>query len=317
MPQVPVKRRKVLVPPKVQTSSGMPWEAAVEAFLADKKREGCSPATLTIYRDRLLGSRIATFREDAGIHDVVSFDANALTRFDTELQEAGTGAATRSQSIRVLRTFTRWCASRGWDTSDISSVNTPRSPIKEPPIISPTQEAQLVAAARSKRDEFIIRFLIRTGLRRGEALALTVDSIIETATGTYLKVVEGKGAKDRLVPLDTRLDPNFSKEVKRYIKLTRPADTGDQRALFLSLRKNPENGYDALTAEGLKTVFARLSEAVGFNVHAHMCRYTYASRMIGVGLSPLVVKRALGHTTMQMLDRYVAFDAESLMLAVR
>jgi site-specific recombinase XerD len=317
MPQVPVRRRKVLTPVQEQTATGMLWEAAVDAFLADKKREGCSPSTLTIYKDRLLGSRIATFRDEADIHDIASFDADALTRFDTELQAAGVGPATRSQSIRVLKTFTHWCASRGWNVSDVSNVKAPRLPIKEPPVITLAQEARMIAAARSKRDEFIIRFLIRTGLRRGEALALTLDNIIESANGTYLQVVQGKGAKDRMVPLDTRIDPSFSKEVKRYIRLIRPADTGDQRSLFLSLRKNSGNSYDALTDEGLKTVFARLSQAVGFNVHAHVCRYTYASRMIGKGINQSVVKRAMGHTTMQMLDRYIAFDAESLMQAVR
>jgi hypothetical protein len=39
--------------------------------------------------------------------------------------------------------------------------------------------------------------------------------------------------------------------------------------------------------------------------------------MIGAGVNQSVVKRAMGHTTMQMLDRYVAFDAQSLMQAVR
>jgi hypothetical protein len=39
--------------------------------------------------------------------------------------------------------------------------------------------------------------------------------------------------------------------------------------------------------------------------------------MIGAGINESIVKRIMGHTTVQMLDRYVAFDAQSLMQAAR
>jgi site-specific recombinase XerD len=44
------------------------------------------------------------------------------------------------------------------------------------------------------------------GLRLKEVANLTVDDIMESPQGSYLRVRQGKGKKDRAVPLDTPKD---------------------------------------------------------------------------------------------------------------
>jgi integrase len=48
--------------------------------------------------------------------------------------------------------------------------------------------------------------LLDAGLRLKEVANLTVDDIMESPQGSYLRVRQGKGKKDRAVPLDTPKD---------------------------------------------------------------------------------------------------------------
>jgi len=59
------------------------------------------------------------------------------------------------------------------------------------------------AFLRNERDRMLIEFMIRTGLRRSEVLNVRVDDIVDGNDGAYVRVRQGKGRKDRIVPLDT------------------------------------------------------------------------------------------------------------------
>lgn len=65
-----------------------------------------------------------------------------------------------------------------------------------------------VAAARNLPDEFdrlCIEMLSRTGVRKGELLGLTVDSVVQIGSAHWLRIPIGKLHNDRYVPLRPQL----------------------------------------------------------------------------------------------------------------
>jgi integrase len=85
----------------------------------------------------------------------------------------------------------------------------------------------VVAAA--ERDKLILRLLADCGIRVGELVKLRTNDF-EERSGSYFLKVTGKGARERLVPLDR---PLF-KRLRRYAE-HRP---GDSDRLLLALRRS-------------------------------------------------------------------------------
>ena len=81
---------------------------------------------------------------------------------------------------------------------------------------------KLIEAARATDDPFArlaVEFLARTGLRRGEFLNLTVDSVVQIGSAYWLHVPLGKLRTDRYIPLHPQLKELLDEWVVR-----RPAE---------------------------------------------------------------------------------------------
>ena len=192
----------------------------------------------------------------------------------------------------------------------------PRQPQVEPETFSEEEERRLIQAAQSDRDRFLIEFMMRTGLRLTEVTNVTLDDIIDGPDGAYLRVRQGKGAKDRIVPLDTKT-ARFSRRLGSYIRNTRPAST-QYRHLFLSSRTDPKSkDHKPLKPSAIKTLMKRISEETGIHAHPHKFRHTFATRALRAGVDSLVLQRALGHTTLAMVNRYVHYQPTDMLDAWR
>ena len=126
--------------------------------------------------------------------------------------------------------------------------------------------------------------------------------------GAYLRVRQGKGRKDRHVPLDD----DIYRELQTYLRPVRPSGPG---AVFIARRMNGE--IRPMTGESPKTVLRRIGEDAGVHCHAHKFRHTFPSRAITNGVDPITLQRVLGHTTLQMVSRYVHYSATDLVRAWR
>ena len=61
----------------------------------------------------------------------------------------------------------------------------------------------------------------------------------------------------------------------------------------------------------------RIGQETGIHVHAHKFRHTFATRALAAGVDSLVLQRALGHSTLATVNRYVHFQARDLLDAWR
>ncbi|MGH7721360.1 MAG: tyrosine-type recombinase/integrase [Candidatus Dormibacteria bacterium] len=165
-----------------------------------------------------------------------------------------------------------------------------------------------VLAAPCERDRLIVELFLATGIRLEELTNLTVDDMQEAADGVLLHV-QGKGRKDRVVPVDTPNKP-LSRRLKRYISHGRPRSS--DRSLFLTLSR-VGGEHHGLTRRGTQEILRRLARTTGLEVHAHRFRHTFATRAIHAGVNPLILQRVLGHTSQRMTSRYVHLLGEDVL----
>ena len=101
-------------------------------------------------------------------------------------------------------------AAHRWDGHDIPSrllVFAGDLPIRDEPLprfLDDAAVTTLLQAARSDADPFVrltVEFLARTGLRKGEFLDLTIDSVVLIGSAYWLHVPLGKLRTDRYIPL--------------------------------------------------------------------------------------------------------------------
>lgn len=112
------------------------------------------------------------------------------------------------------------------------------------------------------------------------------------------------------MPLETQRN-RFAQRLREYTKTIRPDDT-EERALFLTSRKI-DGDYRPLSANGVQTLFDRLRKGNGIpHCHAHTTRHTFATRALQAGITPLVLRRVLGHSSVAMTDRYVHYQSSDL-----
>jgi len=119
----------------------------------------------------------------------------------------------------------------------------------------------------------------------------------------YLKVL-GKGQKERLVPMGC----NAQKALQRYLFRYRPKQSFPATSnVFLSVAGRP------LTENAMKLMFATLAKRSGVNqLHAHVCRHTFATRFLINGRDVFLLQQILGHSTLEMVRHYVGLGSNQI-----
>ena len=110
----------------------------------------------------------------------------------------------------------------------------------------------------------------------------------------YLKVM-GKGAKERIVPIG-----NVAQKIlQRYVFHFRPEPMREENA-FLTLEGQP------LSSNAIRLIVARLARKSGIRrLHVHLFRHTFATNYLINGGDVFSLQQILGHTTLEMVKRYV------------
>ena len=151
------------------------------------------------------------------------------------------------------------------------------------------QQAQFLAALDGITTKPLLVFLLATGLRVGEALALTFADIDfhdkTVSVNKNVVFIEGKridqdttksAAGVRIVPIP--------EEVMNLL----PKRTDDQDLVF------------PYAYSGVRSALRRISNALGFTVTAHLLRHTYATRLEEAGISPKMKQYLMGHASLDM-----------------
>ena len=155
-----------------------------------------------------------------------------------------------------------------------------------PRFLDDAAATKLLRAARTDPDplsRLIIELLARTGMRRSELLALTVDAVVQIGSAYWLRIPIGKLHNDRYIPLH----PQLKDLLDDWIRHHRPSGLRTDRLL---LERNRPISSHRVTA-----ALRRVSEAAGIgNVTAHQLRHTLATQAVNRGMSLDAIAALLG-----------------------
>jgi len=188
-----------------------------------------------------------------------------------------------------------------WDGDDVPSrvlVFDGDLPIRDDPLprfLDDGAFTKLLQAARADPDPFVrlaVEFLARTGMRKGEFLDLTVDSVVQIGAAYWLHVPLGKLRSDRYIPLHPQL-----KELLDDWLANRPDSL---RTPFLFV----EHGQ-RIRQNRVDRAVAKAAQAAGIgHVNPHRLRHTLATQAINRGMSLEAIAALLGHRSMRMTMVY-------------
>jgi integrase/recombinase XerD len=153
-----------------------------------------------------------------------------------------------------------------------------------------------VTTALGVRDRAVLETLYSTGMRRMEICALGLHDV--DLEGGIVKVRQGKGSKDRVIPIGARAVA----WIEKYIAEVRPGLVADpqERALFITMYGAPfSKGHVTTTARAYK-----LLAGVEKKGSCHIFRHTAATQMLENGADTRYVQALLGHEALQTTQIY-------------
>lgn len=203
-----------------------------------------------------------------------------------------TGGASASQvsvTLSAIRTaFDKFCQTR----CTVGLV-TPRKPTRLPVVLSKDEVSQLISAATSFRDKLLLSILYATGLRVSEAARLKWQDL--DFDRAQIRIVGGKGAKDRTVMLSDQLLPLL----RQIWKLTK-----GQGYLFPAEGKRKEQRH--LSPRTIERAVAKAVRICGLKKKAtpHSFRHSFATHLIEAGTDIRFIQKLLGHSNLETTTIY-------------
>ncbi len=284
--------------------------ALVERFRVHLEAEKrASPHTVRAYL-KDVGSLCAHL-ESLGRKPVArSIDVLSVRSFLSRLFEVNE-AATIGRKLSSVRAFLRFARREGAVEENVALlVNPPKGKQALPSFLTPDQATALVEAPGAietqgveggplaLRDAAVLEVLYGCGLRVSECVGLDLGDL----DGAELRVRQGKGRKDRVVPLG------------RKARAALDAWISARRAL------QPSGAHVFVNARGgrldprsVRRLLDRhaLSSGIG-KTHPHALRHSYATHLLGSGADLRSIQELLGHASLKTTARYAHVDVEYL-----
>jgi site-specific recombinase XerD len=279
---------------------------ALDEFLLDGQARRLSPKTLGWYED-LLGQARDFLEGEMQVESVEKVRSRDLRRFIAKLNEQGLKPCSVSAYFRAVRAFFNWLAEESIVSDNpVQRLSPPRTPRRIPPSIPPEVIRRLMKACANTpmgaRNQAIIMTLWDTGIRVGELVGLTLDDLF---LGDAYIVVIGKGDKEREVPIG-QVAIGY---LKKWLDV-RPVDDGSDR-VFLNLRT-----CEGLKRRGVSLMLKRIQQRaeVEQRIYPHLFRHSFARQFLLGGGDPITLQQILGHSSQEMVKRYVRFTARELVM---
>lgn len=239
---------------------------------------------------------------------VCEADADLIRDYLAHLSEQQYSPATMARKIATLRSFYKWAERRGAArTNPMTLIRTPRQAKRLPKAITIEQVEQLLAApgdadVLGRRDRAMLETLYSTGIRVSELVGLNFEDLDLQGEALH---VQGKGRKERLVPLGS----HAMGAIQRYIEML-PADprfaepwqrrAGGGVPLFLN-----KHG-DRLSSRSVRRKLDKYLREVGLDpsISPHTLRHSFATHLLDNGADLRSVQELLGHQSLSTTQVY-------------
>ena len=260
--------------------------------------KGLSQNTIDAYK-----SDVIKFTQYA---DLNNLNKNVVSRYFFELSEFNYSNTSKQRMYSSIKQFLIFLSNSGFtDNFEIENIKF-KSELKLPEVISITQIDSMIDyfdhnSFLNSRNRTIIDFIYSTGSRVSEVINVNVSDIDTKESFVRL---EGKGSKQRIVPLGSLLINNLNE----YLKFRDSIENLKSSKLFLS------KSYNSLDRTAVFRLIKSTGKKLGLsvNLHPHTLRHSAATHMLEGGCDLRTVQEFLGHSSVSTTQIYTKVTKEFL-----
>jgi len=265
---------------------------------------------LTLVRQHLdwLGARGVSLGEVRS-QDLLVYQGDLLALRKRDGRSYSTSHQMRQ--VTVLKSLYGFLHRRGYLlTNPAGSLEYPHVEQRLPRSVLSREEARRLVMAPGTvapcdlRDRAILETLYATGIRAGELANLQLDDV--DTEERLLRVVLGKGRKDRNVPL-TR---PAAEAIEAYLLHARPRIRGAKHSTLLFLAPRGGRMHDD-TLNTLVRAWAKKAR-IEKHVTCHTLRHSAATHLLKGGADIRHIQKLLGHASLQTTERYTRVEVSDL-----
>lgn len=280
----------------------------VRLYIHACRARNLSPGTIEFYEKKL--DAFVRFCTDKMVININQINADDIRAFLIFLEQRAHRPGGIHCYYRSVKTFFRWYENEVEPENWLNPINKVKAPIVplEPldPVSIETIKAMMDTCNRGEltdaRDKAVLLVLLDTGIRLGEFLALNTDDV-DPITGMVL-IRSGKGRKPRNVYLGDK----SRRSLRKYVRQR----TDFSPALWIN------RFGERLADTGLRMILRRRAAKAGVPVPSpHDFRRAFALERWRAGIDILTLAKLMGHTSLQVLNRYLKQIGDDLEIAAK
>jgi integrase/recombinase XerD len=244
-----------------------------------------SPQTVTSYL------RSVEFLMDFHCEDPKELEIDQIIDFLYNMKEV---QGRNWHTIKIYVAGLRWYYQHmAGDIETATQIPYPKQEKSLPGIISREELTALFDACSNPKHRAMFRLAYSSGLRRGELIRLTPEDIDTKDGKCRVRILNGKGRKDRY----TVLSPKVLEELREYYKSCRP-----KKYLFNGRFKG-----EPMSTEGLRHALNAAVKKSGIRkeVNMHVLRHCFATHSIEHGMNIKALQYLMGHSSVQTTMIYL------------
>ena len=250
-----------------------------------------SPNTLAAYLTDL--DKLMAYLTLEGI-DVIDVTLDNLQEFTAGLHDIGIHPRSQARIISGIKSFFRFLLLEDYIESDPTELlETPKKGFKLPEVLTVEEIDAIISSIdlskkEGQRNRAILETLYSCGLRVSELINLKLSELYFKEG--FIKV-EGKGSKQRLVPIS----PRAIKEITHYFIDRNQIETNLSRIMIFHIIKEQ-------------------AEVAGItkNISPHTFRHSFATHLLEGGANLRAIQCMLGHESITTTEIYTHIDRNML-----
>lgn len=274
-----------------------------------------SPHTITSYENDL-----TSFLEFCGSHfnaeaaevAIESVDRLLIRLWLGELSSRDLAKSSISRKVASIRSFFKFAFRRGYiQQNPAHLLIVPRKDKPLPKTVPPGDIERMLDNIKTERpkdiqDRAILEVFYSTGIRVSELTGLNLENVNLKAGQIH---VQGKGNKERIVPLGTSASEILRKHMEHRTELFGSRTDADARkALFLA--SGGQRAYDRGVRYLVEKYLKKESEVT--QKSPHVLRHSFATHMLDNGADIRLIKEFLGHANLAATQVYTHTSVERL-----